>query len=72
MVGCHENAQWIDAFIRLVFPLAHCDVALNGQVLTAGMDWHLRMGHLGIPMMQELSIKGKIPRLINADLVEVK
>ena len=54
-----------------VLPPAHCDVALNGQALTAGMDSHLRMGHPGIPMMQELSIKGKTPRLINADLEEV-
>ena len=55
-----------------VLPPAHCDVAPNGQALTTGMDWHLRMGHPGIPMMQELSIKGKIPRLMSADLVEIK
>ena len=55
-----------------VLPPALCDVALKGQALTVGMDWHLRMGHPGIPMMHELSTKGKIPRLISADLEEVK
>ena len=30
------------------------------------------MGHPGIPMMHELSIKGKIPKLISADLEDVK
>ena len=30
------------------------------------------MGHPGIPMMQELSTQGRIPKLINADLDEVQ
>ena len=55
-----------------VLPPALCDGVVKGQALTVGMGWHLRMGHPGIPMMLELSSQGKIPKLMNAELDEVR
>lgn len=48
-----------------------CDVASHGQVLTVGTDWHLRLGHPGLTMMEAMSAKSMIPHLTKEERSKV-
>ena len=37
------------------------------EALSVGMDWHLRLGHPGLPIMHAMSGKGMIPRVYSAE-----
>ena len=40
-----------------------CDVAPHGQALFVGCDWHLRLGHPGLTVMETMIAQGMIPSL---------
>ena len=53
---------------HIVIPgMVGADVASHGMALTAGTDWHLRLGHPGLTMMHAMSSKGLIPNLTKDD-----
>ena len=44
---------------------------MKGKALSAGRDWHLRLGHPGLTMMNEMSAKGLIPKLTSSESSEI-
>lgn len=51
---------------------ANSDACLHRQALSAGMSWHLRLGHPGLPVMKSLSAKGILPKLAASEIAEVQ
>ena len=43
----------------------------SAKALTVGQDWHLRLGHPGLPMMHAMSSKGLIPKLSYPESFEI-
>lgn len=46
-------------------------VKIIHQALTVGIDWHLKLGHSCLIMMNALSSKGLIPKLTPVETVDV-
>ena len=47
------------------------EVQVMGKALSAGRDWHLRLGHPSLTMMNAMSTKGLIPKLTSSESEEV-
>lgn len=47
------------------------EVPVMGKALSAGRDWHLRLGHPSLTMMNAMSTKGLIPKLTSSESEEV-
>ena len=45
--------------------------AEKGQALSVGRDWHLRLGHPGLTMMNVMSSQGLIPKLNSSESTEI-
>ena len=57
---------------HIVMPgLVGGDIAPHGMALTAGTDWHLRLGHPGLTMMHAMSSKGLIPKLTKRETTTI-
>ena len=49
---------------HIVLPdMEGCDVAQHGQALSVGCNWHLRLGHPGLTVMESMIADGMIPSL---------
>ena len=44
---------------------------LVGSDLSVGQDWHLRLGHPGLTMMNAMSSEGLIPKLTGSESAEI-
>ena len=70
----HNSRPWADVVAvrnglfmlsgHVVLPgMEGYDVAPHGQALSVGCDWHLRLGHPGLTVMETMIAQGMIPSL---------
>ena len=48
-----------------------CDVAPHGHALSVGCNWHLRLGHPGLTVMETMIAQGMIPSLTKEERSKV-
>ena len=57
---------------HIVLPgMEGCDVAPHGQALSVGCNWHLRLGHPGLTVMETMIAQGMIPSLTKEERSKV-